>query len=91
MTYKITLQPIVDTVSTISLRDEWRSGFAQEREVIIDGSNVEAFSASAAQLIIALSNMLKEASGTLKFNRISPSLKNDFILLGLPEFTEELK
>ena len=90
MAYSIKLPQKADITSVGALRDEWLNGLQSQTNVDIDCASVEFIGASAAQLIVSLTTMVKPSGGSVKLSNVKQSLREDFILYGLQQYVEEL-
>lgn len=89
MTIAIALPAKIDVAAATALRAEWLANVSSQSEVGMDCAALESFSAAGAQLIVSLAAMLKLAGGSVRLKNVSPSLREDLMLLGLPEYIEE--
>jgi anti-anti-sigma factor len=73
-----------------ALREQWLAQMETHTYAEVNCAQVEVMTAAGAQLVVALAKRLEAVGGSVVLVQASPALAEDFSLLGLTEFLQEL-
>jgi anti-anti-sigma regulatory factor len=89
MSCRISFPARLDVASVAALREEWLPQVNGQSLIEIDCAALELMSASAGQMIVAVSVAATAASGEVTLVNVAQPLRDDLMLLGLSNYLGE--